>query len=136
MLPAVVVLWILSAVIYIEGGQHQIAHAEEDQDTLADSGDDRITPVILANKEFAFCLYRELLDHDGSQGKNIFFSPVSVSTALAALSVGAREKTHQQLFSGLGFNSSQLTQTDVDHLLEYFHFLSCDGNRLHCILLF
>ncbi|TDH13391.1 hypothetical protein EPR50_G00057060 [Perca flavescens] len=55
-----------------------------------------------------------------SQGKNIFFSPFSVSVALAALSVGAQGETHRQLFSGLGFNSSLLTQTDVDQAFQMF----------------
>ncbi|KAF1389795.1 hypothetical protein PFLUV_G00077240 [Perca fluviatilis] len=43
-----------------------------------------------------------------------------VSAALAALSVGAQGETHLQLFSGLGFNSSLLTQTDVDQAFQTF----------------
>uniref|UniRef100_A0A673C6K0 Thyroxine-binding globulin n=1 Tax=Sphaeramia orbicularis TaxID=375764 RepID=A0A673C6K0_9TELE len=72
------------------------------------------------NSDFALRLYTNLANHADSQGKNIFFSPASVSVALAALSVGARGETHEQLFSGLGFNSSLLTQTDVD---QAFHSL-------------
>ncbi|XP_035854906.1 alpha-1-antitrypsin-like protein CM55-ST isoform X2 [Sander lucioperca] len=34
------------------------------------------------------------------------------------LSVGAQGETHHQLFSGLGFNSSLLTQTDVDQAFQ------------------
>lgn len=71
-------------------------------------------PVIQGNGEFAFRLYKHLAAQPDSQGKNVFFSPLSVSLALAALSVGARGQTHQQLFSGLGFNSSMLTQKEVD----------------------
>ncbi|KAM4579491.1 serine protease inhibitor A3M-like [Fundulus diaphanus] len=115
MLAPPVVLLIFSTVICAERSQQQLDHAEEDQDALADGGgDDRISLVIWANKEFAFRLYRKLAGHAASKGENIIFSPVSVSAALAALSVGARGETHQQLFTGLGFNSSQLAQTDVD----------------------
>uniref|UniRef100_A0A3B5MN73 Thyroxine-binding globulin n=1 Tax=Xiphophorus couchianus TaxID=32473 RepID=A0A3B5MN73_9TELE len=59
-------------------------------------------------------LYRKLVAHASAKGQHIFFSPISVSAALAALSVGARGATRQQLFHTLGFNSSQLSQTDVN----------------------
>uniref|UniRef100_A0A672YAW6 Thyroxine-binding globulin n=1 Tax=Sphaeramia orbicularis TaxID=375764 RepID=A0A672YAW6_9TELE len=66
----------------------------------------------MANKDFALRLYTNLANHADSQGKNIFFSPVSVSVALAALSVGARGETHEQLFTGLGFNMLHLPFTN------------------------
>ncbi|TWW53183.1 Alpha-1-antiproteinase S [Takifugu flavidus] len=43
---------------------------------------------------------------------------VSVSVALAALAVGARGETHRQLFRGLVFNSTWLSQTDVDQAFQ------------------
>ncbi|XP_032364767.1 alpha-1-antitrypsin-like protein CM55-ST isoform X3 [Etheostoma spectabile] len=96
MMRAAVGLWVLSAVI------------------CANS----VSQVNEANQEFSFHLYRKLAAHADSQGQNVFFSPSSVSTALAMLSVGAQGETHRQLFSGLGFNSSLLTQTDVDHAFQ------------------
>uniref|UniRef100_A0A8D0A7Q2 Thyroxine-binding globulin n=1 Tax=Sander lucioperca TaxID=283035 RepID=A0A8D0A7Q2_SANLU len=84
------------------------------QDTVLDGSTNSVSLVNEANKEFSFRLYRKLAAHADSQGENIFFSPASVSAALAALSVGAQGETHRQLFSGLGFNSSLLTQTDED----------------------
>ncbi|XP_005922840.1 serine protease inhibitor A3K [Haplochromis burtoni] len=109
MMHAALAIWILSAVFCMGRGHHHLGHANQDQET-----DSSLSQVSTANKEFAFRLYRKLAAHPDFQGKNIFFSPVSISTALAALSVGARGETHQQLFSGLGFNSSQLMQADVD----------------------
>ncbi|TDH13389.1 hypothetical protein EPR50_G00057040 [Perca flavescens] len=100
MMRAAVGLWVLSAVI------------------CANSANS-ISLVNEANEEFSFRLYRKLAADADSQGKNIFFSPFSVSVALAALSVGAQGETHRQLFSGLGFNSS-LTQTDVDQAFQMF----------------
>ncbi|KAM4745050.1 serpin A3-5-like [Anableps anableps] len=120
MLPAPLVLWLLSALVCVGRSHHHIGHGEGAQDTTADDSDNKISLVTSANKEFAFRLYRKLADHASSQGKNIFFSPASVSTALAALSVGARGETHQQLFSGLGFSSSQLAQTDVNQAFRMF----------------
>uniref|UniRef100_A0A8C9Z8U2 Thyroxine-binding globulin n=1 Tax=Sander lucioperca TaxID=283035 RepID=A0A8C9Z8U2_SANLU len=86
----------------------------------SDGSANSVSLVNEANKDFSFRLYRKLAAHTDSQGKNIFFSPASVSTALAALSVGAQGETHRQLFSGLGFNSSLLTQTDVDQAFQTF----------------
>lgn len=107
MMRAVLRIWILSVVLRVG--------TTEEQDTAVDSSVNKAALVTSANKEFAFRLYRKLASHADFQGKNIFFSPASVSLALAALSVGAGGETHRQLFSGLGFNSSLLTQTDVDH---------------------
>ncbi|XP_031165518.1 serpin A3-5-like isoform X2 [Sander lucioperca] len=101
MMRAAMGLWVLAAVICVGSG-------------------DSVSLVNDANKKFSFRLYRKLAADADSQGKNIFFSPFSVSVALAALSVGAQGETHRQLFSGLGFSSSLLTQTDVDQAFQTF----------------
>ncbi|XP_067461633.1 hibernation-specific plasma protein HP-55-like [Thunnus thynnus] len=111
MMRATLCIWILSAVVCVGRGHHHEGH---DQDTALDSSADSVSLVTSANREFAYRMYKKLAAHAESQGKNIFFSPASLSIALAALSVGARGETHRQLFSGLGFNSSLLTQTVVD----------------------
>uniref|UniRef100_A0A673CE96 Thyroxine-binding globulin n=1 Tax=Sphaeramia orbicularis TaxID=375764 RepID=A0A673CE96_9TELE len=113
----------LSVCLSVCLGHHHEGHGssdQTDQDTAVDSSTNTVSLVKSANKDFTFRLYTNLANHADSQGKNIFFSPASVSVALAALSVGARGETHEQLFSGLGFNSSLLTQTDVD---QAFHSL-------------
>ncbi|XP_070760325.1 serpin A3-5-like [Enoplosus armatus] len=118
MMRAALGIWIISAVICVGRGHHHAGHHTTDQDTALDSSANSVSLVTSANKEFAYRLYRKLAAHANSEGKNIFFSPVSVSVALAALSVGARGETHHQLFSGLGFNNSLLTQTDVDQAFQ------------------
>lgn len=120
---ATLCIWILSAVVCVGSGHHHEGH---DQDTALDSSADSVSLVTSANKEFAYRMYKKLAAHTESQGKNIFFSPASLSIALAALSVGARGETHRQLFSGLGFNSSLLTQTVVD---QYFRTLLQRANK-------
>uniref|UniRef100_A0A3Q3X4Y6 Thyroxine-binding globulin n=1 Tax=Mola mola TaxID=94237 RepID=A0A3Q3X4Y6_MOLML len=111
---------ILSAVICMGRGHHYVGHdhakAQTHQDTAPD--DNIVSLVTAANQNFGFRLYMKLAAHADSQGKNIFFSPISVSVALAALSVGARGETHQQLFSGLGFNSTLYTQADIDQAFQ------------------
>ncbi|XP_061117821.1 alpha-1-antitrypsin-like isoform X1 [Conger conger] len=73
------------------------------------------------NLDFAFRLYKHISAQPDSQSKNVFFSPLSVSVALAALSVGARGKTHQQLFEGLGFNSTEITTEEVSQAFQHIH---------------
>ncbi|XP_051923492.1 alpha-1-antitrypsin [Hippocampus zosterae] len=97
-------VWILSVVVCLGRGHHHLGHTD----------DDSLSQVSSGNKEFAFQLYRRLAAHPNNQGKNIFYSPSSVSVALAALSVGARGDTHEQLLSGLGYNSSHVTQSAIN----------------------
>lgn len=91
---------------------------QKEEDTSADNSTENLSLVTAANREFAFRLYRSLAANPESQGRNVFFSPVSVSVALAALAVGARGETHRQLFRGLAFNSTWLSQTDVDQAFQ------------------
>uniref|UniRef100_A0A3B5M9G3 Thyroxine-binding globulin n=1 Tax=Xiphophorus couchianus TaxID=32473 RepID=A0A3B5M9G3_9TELE len=114
MVSTIVVLWTFLTVICTARGHQPIAQAKQATDLSADISDDKLLLVSSANKEFAFSLYRKLVAHASAKGQHIFFSPISVSAALAALSVGARGATRQQLFHTLGFNSSQLSQTDVN----------------------
>ncbi|XP_036383079.1 alpha-1-antitrypsin-like isoform X2 [Megalops cyprinoides] len=71
------------------------------------------------NIDFAFRLYKHISALPDSQSKNVFFSPLSVSVALAALSVGARGKTHQELFEGLGFNGTDVTAEEVNEAFQH-----------------
>ncbi|KAJ8380731.1 hypothetical protein SKAU_G00015090 [Synaphobranchus kaupii] len=71
------------------------------------------------NLDFAFRLYKHISALPDSQSKNIIFSPLSVSVALAALSLGARGKTHQQLFEGLGFNGTDITAEEVNQAFQH-----------------
>uniref|UniRef100_A0A3Q1EXN8 Thyroxine-binding globulin n=1 Tax=Acanthochromis polyacanthus TaxID=80966 RepID=A0A3Q1EXN8_9TELE len=120
MTRAALCIWILSALVCVGRGDHHEGHDMGGQDTAVDSSDNSASLLASANQDFAFRLYEKLAAHADSQGKNIFFSPASISVALAALSVGARGETHRQLFGGLGFNNSQLTQENVN---QAFHTL-------------
>jgi serpin B len=65
-------------------------------------GDD-ISVLVDGNTEFTFDLYRELKDSQG----NFFFSPYSISTALAMTYAGARGETEQQMADTLHFTLPQ-----------------------------
>jgi len=59
--------------------------------------------VIEGNTAFAFDLYDKLKEKDG----NLFFSPYSISTALAMTYAGARGNTEKQMAEGLHFTLNQ-----------------------------
>ncbi|CAO2587226.1 unnamed protein product [Lemmus lemmus] len=70
--------------------------------------------------DFAFSLYRELAHQ--SNTTNIFFSPVSITTAFAMLSLGTKGVTHTQILEGLEFNLTQIGEAEIHkgfhHLLQ------------------
>lgn len=99
-MDAALKIWIFLAVTCLGSGH---PHGGQNQDDVSDSSSER--GVTAANNNFTFQLYRKLAAHADSEGKNVFFSPASVSLALAALSTGARGETHRQLFSGLGLDN-------------------------------
>ncbi|TSV94888.1 Serine protease inhibitor A3L [Bagarius yarrelli] len=87
------------------------AHGSLKQLSDSDDLEHYIKTVSEMNNDFAFRLYKAIVS--GTQSKNVFFSPLSVSTALAALSLGAGGETHEQIVSGLGFNSSVITDEEM-----------------------
>ncbi|XP_021535343.1 serpin A9 isoform X3 [Neomonachus schauinslandi] len=73
-----------------------------------------------SNTNFAFRLYRRLVLKTPDQ--NVFFSPLSVSTSLAMLSLGARSATKTQILQSLGFNLTHVPEPAIhqafQHLLQ------------------
>lgn len=68
------------------------------------------------NVGFGFKLYQKLASN--SPGKNIFFSPMSISTAFALLSLGAQNSTLAEIRQG--FNFRKMPERDLH---EGFHYL-------------
>ncbi|XP_056099251.1 leukocyte elastase inhibitor-like isoform X3 [Rhinichthys klamathensis goyatoka] len=56
-----------------------------------------------ANTQFSLDLFKTISEENASG--NVFFSPVSISSALAMVSLGARENTAAQMNKVLGFNN-------------------------------
>ncbi|KFR12518.1 Alpha-1-antiproteinase 2, partial [Opisthocomus hoazin] len=67
--------------------------------------------------DFVFRFYKQVISKEAD--KNVFFSPISISTAFAMLAVGAKSTTLSQIFAGLGFDS--LTETRIHDIHENFH---------------
>ncbi|KAM9294363.1 alpha-1-antitrypsin-like [Gastrophryne carolinensis] len=73
-----------------------------------------------SNKRFAYELFQQIATDRPTE--NVFFSPASISTSLAFLSLGAKSKTRDQILEGIGFNFSEISVKDIHdgshHLLE------------------
>ena len=68
------------------------------------SSEPEVAAVVGGNNQFAFDLYTKLA---GQEQGNLFFSPYSVSTALAMTYAGARGNTEVQMASALHFSLPQ-----------------------------
>uniref|UniRef100_A0ABM5F7E5 Alpha-1-antitrypsin-like n=1 Tax=Pogona vitticeps TaxID=103695 RepID=A0ABM5F7E5_9SAUR len=73
-----------------------------------------------SNANFAFKFFRQIVSEAGDE--NVSFSPLSLSTAFAFLSLGAKSTTLSQLLSGLGFNETEISEQEIHdgfrHLLQ------------------
>ncbi|XP_037249640.1 alpha-1-antitrypsin-like [Falco biarmicus] len=80
--------------------------------------------IIPSNTDFALRFYRQATTQE--PGKNIFFSPVSISTAFALLALGSRATSQAQVLEGLAFN---VTNTQEEEIHNSFHHLLLLLNR-------
>uniref|UniRef100_A0A8C9B1C3 Serpin domain-containing protein n=1 Tax=Phocoena sinus TaxID=42100 RepID=A0A8C9B1C3_PHOSS len=75
---------------------------------------------VSSNTDFAFSLYKQLALKTSNE--NVIFSPLSVSMALAFLSLGARAPTLTETLEGLKFNLTETPETEVhqgfQHLVQ------------------
>ena len=79
----------------ISGGANQLLAAEP--------GKAPVNYAAAANSDFGFDFYRQLTNDKNNDGKNMFFSPYSMSAALAMTAEGARGKTAQEMGNVLRF---------------------------------
>ncbi|NWH79418.1 A1AT antiproteinase, partial [Piaya cayana] len=82
------------------------------------------------NADFAFQLFKEIALE--APDKNIFFSPVSISIALAMLALGARSTTQTQILEGLTFNLTEIQEIEIhEGFRNLIHMLSHPENGVH-----
>ena len=81
----------------------KIAQSQALRDTSPDVSQASLSQLTAGNTAFAFDLYQALSAEDG----NLFYSPYSISLALAMTYAGARGETEQQMANTLHFILSQ-----------------------------
>lgn len=82
-----------------------------------------------SNTDFAFSLYKQLASRNPN--KNVIFSPLSISVALAFLSLGARGTTLTEILEGLKFNLRETPETEIHQGFQHIlHSLSQNSSLL------
>ncbi len=73
--------------------------SSKERTSPANADYDRLADLVGRSSEFAFDLYRDLRSEDG----NLFYSPYSISVALAMTYAGARGETERQMAETLHY---------------------------------
>ena len=81
--------------------QEGAARSEEQRITIPQAATADLGKLVTGNTAFAFNLYQKL----PQEGGNLFFSPYSISLALAMTSAGARSTTEEQMAETLHFTT-------------------------------
>jgi serpin B len=85
------------------GATAQTVKSDKPRETTPATNDDDRKELVQGNTEFALDLYRLLAKEDG----NVFFSPHSISEALAMTWAGARGETEEAMAEALRFRLAQ-----------------------------
>lgn len=111
-MPALLLLGLLVATLCPAVLCHPVATAVP-QDARRENTADatRLVGLVSSNADFACSLYKQLALLN--QDKNIIFSPLSISTALAFLALGARDSTLTELLQGLKFNLTEMPEKEI-----------------------
>ncbi|KFW76007.1 hypothetical protein N305_01292, partial [Manacus vitellinus] len=85
--------------------------------------------IVPSNTDFAFRFYRQATTQE--PGKNIFFSPVSISAAFALLALGSRATSQAQVLEGLAFNLTNTREEEIhDGFRHLLLLLTRPGNQV------
>jgi len=98
-LRRIVGCWIVLSLVVVLGNGSGRLHADEENTPMKSS--EEVRQVAHSGNEFAFHLYGQLrTTHSG----NLFFSPTSISTALAMTYAGAEGETEKEMADVLNFS--------------------------------
>ncbi|XP_034274295.1 alpha-1-antitrypsin-like [Pantherophis guttatus] len=102
---------------------HELPLAEEGEKYL------NYHKIVSSNSEFAFRFYQEIASD--AADKNIFFSPFSILTAFALLTLGAKSETKNQIHKTLAFNLSDIEEREIhEGFQQLIHGLSHTSHKV------
>ncbi len=102
-LSILMVITLLSLVGCGQTASGQVLQSDKPRDTSPSVGESDLTALVDGNNAFAFDLYQVLKQTGG----NLFYSPYSISEALAMAYAGARGETEKDMAQALNFTLSQ-----------------------------
>ncbi|MFW6150645.1 MAG: serpin family protein [Chloroflexota bacterium] len=98
---------LLTLVVAVPGcapaASADVVRSSEPRETEVSVPPDDLDTLVAGNNEFAFDLYRQVADDSG----NLFYSPYSVSLALAMTYAGVRGETEEQMARAMHFDLPQ-----------------------------
>ncbi|NWV28796.1 A1AT protein, partial [Origma solitaria] len=118
MMKATLLLCLLVAMLHLSVHsltQTDQPEATDPQELHSHEGDplESCQRIVPSNTDFAFQFYRQASTQE--PGKNLFFSPVSISAAFALLTLGSRGTSQAQVLEGLAFNLTHIQQEEIHH---------------------
>jgi serpin B len=81
----------------------ELIKSDKPRDTAPEASTSELATLVEGNSTFAFNLYQQLKEEE----ENLFYSPHSISVALAMTYAGARSETEQQMAEALQFRLPQ-----------------------------
>jgi len=103
LLCAVMAVMLLNLMACGQPQLTQLLQSDKQRVTSPETGETELTSLVKGNSVFAFDLYQELGKREG----NLFYSPYSISLALAMTQAGARGETERQMADTLHFTLPQ-----------------------------
>jgi serpin B len=103
LISLLIILLVLPLVACTQPAEAGVVKSDRPRITSPDVSPAEDSLLVEGNSAFAFDLYQALREKDG----NLFYSPHSISLALAMTYAGARGETAQQMADTLHFNLSQ-----------------------------
>ncbi|KAM8920838.1 alpha-1-antitrypsin-like [Pelodytes ibericus] len=103
---------LMTTVLARPSKSHECPHHETHTKKLSESD----IQVAKSNLCFGAKLYKQVSANKHSTD-NLFISPLSISTAFAALALGAKSSTHRQIYQTLCLNSTQ-TEKEVNEAFQ------------------
>ncbi|XP_048218798.1 alpha-1-antichymotrypsin-like [Perognathus longimembris pacificus] len=91
------------------GRMEKESPVQEEQDKVMEA--DMLSTVASSNTQFALDLYKLLVLNN--PGDNVIFSPVSISTSVALLGLGARGTTLAEIMKSLKFSPTEISVEEI-----------------------
>jgi serpin B len=99
LIPVLIVLLLLPLIACDQAAGGELLTSDKERITSPDVNPSEQALLVEGNSDFAFALYQALREQEG----NLFYSPHSISVALAMTYAGARGETAQQMADTLNF---------------------------------